>query len=73
MVAVPQLRVARTAPNAVLLAWPTNTVTFVLQENSNPTPMNWVDVTNAIGLIGGECQVTVSPAPGQKFYRLKYP
>ena len=72
-VSVPRLRIFLTTSNNVVLAWPTNAVTFTLQQNTNLVTANWVGVTNPAAPVGGENQVTLTPSAGQKYYRLKYP
>jgi len=72
-VSAPQLRAFLTAPNTLVLAWPTNSVVFKLQQDSSLATTNWVDVTNAVVPVGGENQVTCLPSASQEYYRLKYP
>jgi hypothetical protein len=68
----PLLRVARTQPSAVLIAWPDPSTGFVLQQNANLAATNWVAVTNAPVVVNGEKQVIVTPMVGNRYYRLKY-
>jgi len=70
---VPPLRIFLTALSTAVLAWPTNSASFTLQQSSSLGTASWVDVTNAAVLVGGEDQVTVSPSTVRKYYRLKYP
>jgi len=70
----PFLRVVLTATKAVVVAWPTPSTGFSLQQNTNlSTANNWAGVTNAVNVVGSENQVIVSPPTGNRFYRLKYP
>jgi hypothetical protein len=69
----PPMRVFLTATNTVVLAWPSAAASFTLQQNSNLTTTNWMDVTNTVAPVGGENQVFVAPSGSQQFYRLKYP
>jgi hypothetical protein len=55
-----------------VLAWPDSFTGFVLQGNTGPTTTNWVGVTNLPVVVNGENRVTVSPAIGSCYYRLKY-
>jgi hypothetical protein len=69
----PVLRVALTSTNTVLVAWPTGTVVFTLQQNGDLTGTNWVNVGQSPVVVGGENQVVVAPPTGNRFYRLKWP
>ena len=55
----------------VVVAWPAAFADFVLQENSDLTSTNWVDVTNSVNFVGGENQVNISSLGGNNFYRLR--
>ena len=70
---MPLLRVAITPTNSVLIAWPAPSPGFRLQQNAVLGTANWVSVTNAVNVVGGENQVTISPPSGQNFYRLINP
>jgi hypothetical protein len=67
-VSTPSLHIFLTGANTAVLTWSG----FLLQQNSNLTTTNWVNVTNAISVIGGEYQTIVLPLVGQQYYRLKY-
>ncbi len=69
---VPSLRIARVAPNAVVLAWPEAFTGYVLQQIAALATTNWVAVIDPPVVVNGEKQVTVSPPVGNRFYRLKY-
>jgi hypothetical protein len=69
----PLLRIALTAANTFLVAWPMPSTGFSLQQNTNLSTSNWSGVTNAVNVVGSENQVIVSPPTGNRFYRLKYP
>jgi hypothetical protein len=59
--------------NNVLLSWPASIGGYGLQSNPNvANPATWTDINPAVNQVGGENQVTVSPA-GQLFYRLRLP
>jgi photosystem II stability/assembly factor-like uncharacterized protein len=55
------------------LSWTLPSASFVLQQNSDPTSMNWVTVTNTptLNLTNLQDQVILSPLPGNRFYRLQ--
>jgi hypothetical protein len=69
----PGLNLIVTATNTLALAWPTVTVSFHLQENSDLTTTNWLDVTNTPQNSGSN-EVVVLPLPAApRYYRLRYP
>jgi len=53
------------------VSWPSNFTGFILQQSGDLTATNWVDVTNAVNVVGNENQVTISPVAGNNFFRLK--
>jgi hypothetical protein len=55
------------ATNTVLVAWPG----YILQENSSLTTTNWINVTNAIAVVGNQYQSIMPSAAGQQYYRLQ--
>jgi hypothetical protein len=67
-IGTPSLHIFLTATNTVALTWSG----YMLQQNSNLTTTNWVNVTNAITVVGSEYQTIISPLVNQQFYRLKY-
>jgi len=69
----PLLRIVRSANNTVVVAWPTPSAGFSLQQNSILGTTNWVSVTNVPVAAAGENQVIVSPPTGNRFYRLSSP
>ncbi len=69
----PLLSIRLTGTNTAIIYWPASSTTFTLQQNSNTGVPNWGSVTNAVNVVGGQCQVIVSPPVGNQFYRLKYP
>ena len=73
VVVVPRLDIPLTPPNTALLSWPTNSVGFVLQQNSDLTTTNWVNATNTVSVAGTNSQVIMSPLDGAKFFRLVHP
>lgn len=57
----------------LLVAWPGGTPGYTLQQNSNLTTTNWVDVTNSPVLTNG-LNVLATPDNGSNsFYRLRLP
>jgi len=67
------LRIFRTGTNTCIIAWPTNSATFTLQQSPTLLPANWTSSTNPIFVVGTENQATVSPSAGVQFYRLAHP
>jgi len=67
------LRIFSTSTNTLILAWPTNSTTFTLQQTSTLFPANWTPTTNPVVTVGTENQSTVFPSASQQFYRLKSP
>ena len=70
----PSLRVVRTTTNTVVIAWPSPSTGFSLQQN--PVANNgagWLSVTNTPVVVGSENQVIIAPPAGNKFFRLKSP
>jgi hypothetical protein len=71
--ASPPLNIQLTPTNAVVITWPWPSTDFNLQQNTNVSSTNWVNVTNTPIITVGLKQVIVSPLVGTRFYRLKYP
>jgi hypothetical protein len=67
----PTLRIARLGNGDLLLGWPASATGFVLQQNPALGTTNWTAVTNPVVIVGDERQVTVAPAPGGAFFRLR--
>jgi hypothetical protein len=59
--------------NAVVLSWPTNSVGFSLEQNTDFHPTNWSAATNKVLLAGTNNWVKVSPLAGHWFFRLVHP
>ena len=69
----PLLRIFLTDTNTAIVAWPTSSAPFSLEQNPVLGSTNWFRVTNAPIVVGSENQVIVARAVGARFYRLKYP
>jgi hypothetical protein len=63
------LAVKLNRPNA-LISWSGTIIGYELQENSDLTTTNWVNVTNQVYLTNGLNQVTVPLTSSNQFYRL---
>jgi hypothetical protein len=68
---LPTLRIAGTGAGTVVLAWPSSTLGFVLQQNPILGSTNWSTVTNAPVVVGSEKQVTLPASEFGAFYRLR--
>jgi len=69
----PTLDIQRTGANTFLISWPSSSVGFALQQNTNLVVGNWVSVTNSMIVTNGQNQVLVAPATGSRFFRLSSP
>jgi hypothetical protein len=69
----PLLRVFTTATNSVVVAWPSASTGFSLQDNTNLSTSIWNTVTNVPVVIGSENQVIIKPPAGNHYFRLKNP
>ena len=68
----PTLGVSLTATNTVVVTWPAARWDYALQQNTIHTTTNWVNVTNAIIVVGGECQAVISTLGDQQLFRLNH-
>lgn len=57
--------------NAVVVSWSSSFTGFVLQQNNDLSTTNWIDVTNAVSVVGEQNQVITPPTSSNNFYRLK--
>jgi uncharacterized repeat protein (TIGR03803 family) len=69
----PRLFIRAAGNNTVVLAWPDSAVGFELQGNDDLAGSGWATVSESPVQIQGEWQVTISPATGNRFYRLRKP
>ena len=67
--AVPNLKVALTATNSVVVSWP-NVGGYTLQSSPSLTTTNWAGYGGAVTTINGTNSVTISPPSGNLFFRL---
>jgi len=68
----PLLRLVRSGQD-VILAWPSPSEGYQLQQSPSLTAPIWTDVNTAPGIVGDEKQVSQTLAPGTRFYRLRKP
>ena len=66
----PTLQILLTSADSVRLYWPTNSVGYTMQQNSQLGTTNWVNTTNTITTVGTDYQVTITTTNGPCFFRL---
>ena len=67
----PLLSIARTATNTVAVFWPSPSIGWNLQLNTNSvSSVNWSNVTATIQDDGTTKTLIVNPPAGNRFYRL---
>jgi hypothetical protein len=64
----PLLSIDLTITNTVLIFWPAPSTGFGLQQSFALSSTSWANVTNAINIVGGQNQVTISPASSSVYY-----
>jgi hypothetical protein len=66
------LGTALSGPNGLVLSWSSSTTNVVIQTNSTLLGANWGTASYPVTTTGGTNQsVTITPTPGQMFFRLK--
>jgi len=70
VVGAPRLTILLPTPVTAVIWWPTNATRFVLQQNSDLTTTNWVDVASTISIVGTNNQVSPAPLNAGGFFRL---
>ena len=68
---IPSLTIINTSTNAVVVTWPSPSTGFVLEDNTDLTTTNWMNVGLTPGDDGTNKSVTITPATGNRYYRLK--
>ncbi len=58
--------------NGVIISWPSSSC-FVLQQTSDLANQNWANCVYPVNFNGNLKEVTISPAPGNLFFRLSHP
>jgi len=69
VLAVPALTIGLTAPNSVVVSWP-SLGSYTLQSNADLTTTNWVNYGGAVTTSNGTNSVTIPPPVGNLFFRL---
>jgi hypothetical protein len=67
---LPPLAVALTATNTAVISWAAAAGGFTLQQNSDLSTTNWVNVTNLETVVNGQNQVIVPAGSGKESFRL---
>jgi hypothetical protein len=67
----PCLTIARTPPNGFIISWPSPSSGWALWQNTDLNTANWSEVLATPADDGTTKSVTVTPAQGNRFYRLK--
>jgi len=72
IVTIPRLSIYSVDANTAVVAWRWPSTGFILQSNSDLGTTNWTTVTNAVNLVNGTNQVTISPLITSQFFRMAY-
>ncbi len=67
----PLLTITRTATNTVVVAWPSPSSGFVLQQNPAVGTTNWANVAQTPDDNGTLKSIVINPPTGNLFFRLK--
>lgn len=67
----PVLEMTPLGAGTARLSWPTNHTGFVLEQKSALESTNWATATEPVGIVGENCQVTISMTNGARFFRLR--
>jgi len=71
---IPQISVAASPPGSLILEWPANLPGWILEENLDLTPGNWLDSAWPVTVVNGNNQVQVDTTTGGAlFMRLRHP
>lgn len=66
----PMLTITLTSTNTAVVAWPSSSAGFVLQQNANLAIANWTAPSEPVNDNGTNRFIIVSPPAGNQFYRL---
>ena len=71
----PSLAIKLTGPKNVVISWPSPSDGFVLQQNTNLAPANWLNFSGTVNTNanGTTNSATISPATNNLFFRLRHP
>ncbi len=66
----PTLQIFQPITNSIVVAWPTNSTGYSLQQNGNLASTNWLNVTNTVVISGTNNQISLGITNGGRFFRL---
>jgi hypothetical protein len=66
---LPALKIQSASAGTALVSWSPAWPGYLLQQNTNVATANWANVTNSTGTN----RITISPATGNNFFRLRHP
>ena len=69
----PKLALHFTGNTNAAVSWPWPSTGCCLQQNTDLTTTNWVDVTNSPYVAGTNCQMVFPKTPGNRYFRLMHP
>jgi hypothetical protein len=69
---LPKLKIQFLGSNSVRVSWP-QTGNYTLQQNNNLVTGNWTTTSYSINNTGGISSITITPPPGNLFFRLAMP
>ncbi len=69
----PTLQYSQPSRNTLIFTWPVAWTGFALQSTTNVVTPNWVDVTNAVTIVGNLNQVTIATLLAIDNFRLSHP
>jgi len=72
-VPAPTALAASLSTTNLLISWTNNQSAWILQQNQNLATTNWITVTNAGNLVGGQYQVSLPLSLTNTFFRLSTP
>jgi hypothetical protein len=70
MPGAPKLKIFLTATNTAVVSWPSPSIGFALQQNTNLSTTNWVTPSENVIDDGANKFIIVNPPSGNRFYRL---
>jgi hypothetical protein len=68
-----RLTILLTPTNTVVVAWPSPSLGYVLQQSMTLDTIDWANTTNTVHVVGDQNQAWISPPPEKCFYRLFHP
>lgn len=69
----PRLTITFMSTNTAIISWPFLSTGFALQQNADLSTANWTTLSEIVTDNGTTKSIGVSPAPGNRFFRLFKP